>query len=76
MSFAEFSKDAYGRNGLPEKNADIDTVYKVATEMSKVRESVLYLNKGDGVYCPICQIEKLNTPCPECGRPLLLLGWT
>lgn len=81
IPFTEFYKDAYGRNGLPEKNADIDTVYKVATKMSKVRESVLHLGKGDGVYCPIChivniQIEKLHTPCPECGRALLLFGWT
>lgn len=65
--------------GLPSPDADIDEVYRVASEMSTLRES--FPIPDDGVYCPICHIAnrdigKLRTPCPKCGRELLKFGWT
>ena len=65
-------------SGLPPNDAQEDVVYAVAEKMSRIRESIPVAN--DGIYCPIChiantQIEKLRTPCPKCGRPLLKFGW-
>jgi len=64
--------------GLPSPGADSEEVYRVASEMSALRESIPIPN--DGVYCPICHIanvdlEKLRTPCPKCGLALLKFGW-
>lgn len=64
--------------GLPALNADAETVYAIATDMSAAREQFPGLN--DGVYCPICHIanidlKKLRTPCPKCSRKLLKFGW-
>lgn len=66
-------------NGLPTLGADSDEVYRIASGMSKFRESINI--PGDGVYCPVCHIanidlEKLRMPCPKCGRELLKFGWT
>ena len=66
-------------SGLPPADAADEGVYAVAARMSEVRESIPVPN--DGVYCPIChianvRIEKLRTPCPKCGRPLLKFGWS
>jgi hypothetical protein len=66
------------RMGLPPKNADAETVYRIASKMSEGREQIPIPN--DGVYCPIChianvQLAKLRTPCPKCARPLLKFGW-
>lgn len=66
-------------SGLPSPDADAEEVYRVASEMSAIRESLLI--PDDGVYCPICHIAntdlgKLRTPCPKCGRELLKFGWT
>jgi hypothetical protein len=66
-------------SGLPSPGADSDEVYRVASELSALRESIPI--PDDGVYCPICHIanndlEKLRTPCPKCGRDLLKFGWT
>jgi hypothetical protein len=65
--------------GLPSLAADDEEVYRIASAMSAIRES-LPLDR-DGVYCPICHIAnidrgKLRTPCPKCGRALLQFGWT
>jgi hypothetical protein len=65
--------------GLPSPDADSEEVYRVASTLSELRESIPISN--DGVYCPICHIAnvdlgKLRTPCPECGRELLKFGWT
>ncbi len=64
--------------GLPPIGADPNEVYRVASELSALRESIPVPN--DGVYCPICHIAsvdlgKLRTPCPKCGRDLLKFGW-
>ncbi len=64
--------------GLPSVGADADEVYRVASKLSELRESVPVPN--DGVYCPVCHIAnvdlgRLRTPCPQCGRPLLKFGW-
>jgi hypothetical protein len=64
--------------GLPALGADANEVYRVASKMSALRESIPIPN--DGVYCPICHIAnvdlgKLRTPCPQCGRELLKFGW-
>ena len=64
--------------GLPSVGAEDDEVYRVACEMSALRELVPIPN--DGVYCPICHIANvdlgnLRTSCPRCGRPLLKFGW-
>src|SRR5262245_26378900 len=64
--------------GLPSPGADAEEVYRVASKMSALRESIPIPN--DGVYCPICHIAnvdlgKLRTPCPKCGRELLKFGW-
>jgi len=64
--------------GLPPQGADADEVYRIASELSEVRESIPI--PGDGVYCPICHIAnidlgKLRTPCPQCRRELLKFGW-
>lgn len=66
-------------SGLPSVDADCDQIYRIASAMSELRESIPI--QGDGVYCPIChianiEIEKLRTPCPRCGRELLKFGWT
>jgi hypothetical protein len=67
------------RQGLPAPEAAADEVFRIASELSTIRESIPVPN--DGVYCPICHIAnidlaKLRTPCPRCGRPLLKFGWT
>ena len=64
--------------GLPATGAGPDEVYRVASELSDLRESIPIPN--DGVYCPVCHIAnvdlgRLRTPCPQCGRPLLKFGW-
>lgn len=64
--------------GLPSQGADSEEVYRVASKLSALRESIPIPN--DGVYCPICHIAnidlgKLRTPCPKCGRELLKFGW-
>jgi hypothetical protein len=64
--------------GLPPPGANENEVYRVASELSVLRESIPIQN--DGVYCPICHIAnvdlgKLRTPCPKCGRELLKFGW-
>jgi hypothetical protein len=66
-------------SGLPSAGADSEIVYRIASKMSELRESIPI--PDDGVYCPICHIantdlEKLRTPCPNCGRELLKFGWT
>ncbi len=65
--------------GLPSLDADSEEVYRIASALSELRESIPIPN--DGVYCPICHIagvdlEKLRTPCPQCGRGLLKFGWS
>ncbi len=64
--------------GLPPAGAGADEVYRVASKLSELRESVPVPN--DGVYCPVCHIAnvdlgRLRTPCPQCSRPLLKFGW-
>jgi hypothetical protein len=64
--------------GLPPRGASDDDVYRIASRLSELRESIHIPN--DGVYCPICHIAnvdllKLRTPCPRCGRQLLKFGW-
>jgi hypothetical protein len=64
--------------GLPSLAADADEVYRIASALSEIRESLPLAR--DGVYCPICHIAnvdlgKLRTPCPSCGRALLQFGW-
>ena len=64
--------------GLPPAGAGADEVYRVASRLSELRESIPIPN--DGVYCPVCHIAninlgKLRTPCPQCGRALLKFGW-
>ena len=64
--------------GLLPPGANENEVYRVASELSALRESIPIPN--DGVYCPICHIAnvdlgKLRTPCPKCGRELLKFGW-
>lgn len=64
--------------GLPSLDADSGEVYRIASTLSELRESMPIPN--DGVYCPICHIAnvdlgKLRTPCPQCGRGLLKFGW-
>jgi hypothetical protein len=66
-------------SGLPSPGADSEEVYRVASKLSELRESVPI--PDDGVYCPICHIAnpdlgRLRTPCPQCGRALLKFGWT
>lgn len=65
--------------GLPSPGADSEEVYRVASKLSALRESIPI--PDDGVYCPICHIAnvdlgKLRRPCPKCGRDLLKFGWT
>jgi hypothetical protein len=65
--------------GLPSLGTDSEVVYRVASKLSALRESIPI--PDDGVYCPICHIAnvdlgKLRTPCPKCGRELLKFGWT
>ena len=64
--------------GLPPIDADPDEVYRIASKLSAIRESISIPN--DGVYCPICHIAnidlgRLRKPCPKCGRELLNFGW-
>lgn len=64
--------------GLPPAGAGADEVYRVASRLSALRESIPI--PSDGVYCPVCHIAnvdlgKLRTPCPQCGRGLLKFGW-
>jgi hypothetical protein len=64
--------------GLPPVKASADEIYKIASNLSRMRESIPNLN--DGVYCAVCHlanvdIAKLRTPCPKCGRELLQFGW-
>ncbi len=72
-------KDMYGKMGLPVQNSTDEQVYQIASKLSLLR--ALFGNENDGVYCPICHIanidlNKLHTPCPNCGRKLLKFGWT
>ncbi|HWY87675.1 MAG TPA: hypothetical protein VNX28_13165 [Gemmataceae bacterium] len=64
--------------GLPPAGAGEDEIYRVASKLSELRESILIPN--DGVYCPVCHIanvdiSRLRTGCPQCGRALLKFGW-
>ncbi len=64
--------------GLPPRGASDDEVYRVASGLSTLRESIPI--PTDGVYCPICHIAnvdlgKLRKPCPKCSRELLKFGW-
>lgn len=64
--------------GLPQLGANDDEIYRIASHLSTLRESIPIPN--DGVYCPICHIAnidlaKLRTPCPKCQRDLLKFGW-
>jgi hypothetical protein len=64
--------------GLPPIGASDAEVYRVAEQMSRLREMLPTPN--DGVYCPICHIAnialtRLGTPCPKCSRALLKFGW-
>lgn len=65
--------------GLPPPTADSEEVYRIASRLSALRESIPI--PDDGVYCPVCHIAnvdlgRLRTPCPKCGRELLKFGWT
>jgi hypothetical protein len=65
-------------SGLPPLGANDDEIYRIASRLSSLRESIHIPN--DGVYCPICHIanidlSKLRTPCPHCQRALLKFGW-
>lgn len=64
--------------GLPKVGAADDEVYAIAARPSKARE--VFQLARDGVYCPVCHIantdrKRLHSPCPKCGRNLLLFGW-
>ncbi len=64
--------------GLPSTSASADDVYRIASTLSEVRESIEIPN--DGVYCPVCHIANvdlalLRKPCPKCSRGLLKFGW-
>ena len=65
--------------GLPPVGASDDEVYRIAEQLSRIRESVPI--PDDGVYCPICHIAnvtlaRLRAPCPKCERELLKApGW-
>ncbi len=64
--------------GLPSHRADAAEIYRIASAVSAIRES-LPLDR-DGVYYPVCHIanvdrRKLRTSCPKCGRALLQFGW-
>ncbi len=66
------------KSGLPRVGATADEVFRIASRMSAIRESLPLAN--DGVYCPICHIantdrRRVHTPCPKCGRELLQFGW-
>lgn len=66
-------------SGLPPRDAGSEEIYRVASTLSDLRESIPI--EGDGVYCPVCHIANINigrlrTPCPKCGRGLLKFGWT
>ena len=64
---------------LPLSDASDDEVYRIASELSRIRET--FDLPDDGVYCPVCHIanvdrSSLRTPCPKCDRPLLAFGWS
>lgn len=64
--------------GLPAVGTTADEVFQIETNLSRLRESIPI--PDDGVYCPVCHIanmdiDKLRTPCPQCGRELLKFGW-
>jgi hypothetical protein len=64
--------------GLPALGASDEEVFQIASKLSYLRESIPI--PDDGVYCPVCHIanvdiNKLRTPCPQCGRELLKFGW-
>jgi len=64
--------------GLPVLGSSEDEVYRIASDLSSIRES--FSIPEDGVYCPVCNVanadlQKLRTPCPTCGRELLTFGW-
>ncbi|WP_234083076.1 hypothetical protein [Azonexus sp. R2A61] len=64
--------------GLPSVGASADEVFRVASRLSQLRESIPI--PTDGVYCAVCHIAnidigKLRSPCPQCGRELLKFGW-
>ena len=62
--------------GLPAPGSSEDDIYRIASDLSSIRESFPIPEDGYGVYCPVCGIgnkdlQKLRTPCPTCGRKLL-----
>ena len=64
--------------GLPSVGASTDEVFRIASRLSHLRESIRI--PTDGVYCAVCHIAnidigKVRTPCPQCGRELLKFGW-
>lgn len=64
--------------GLPTVDASEEEVFRIASRLSQMRESIPI--PSDGVYCPVCHIAnidiaKLRTPCPQCSRELLKFGW-
>jgi len=64
--------------GLPVLGSSENEVYRIASDLSAIRESISI--PEDGVYCPVCNVanvdhQKLRTPCPTCGRDLLAFGW-
>jgi hypothetical protein len=64
--------------GLPPVGASPNEVTRIASALSRVRESV---GSEDAVYCPRCHIatttlDRLRAPCPQCGGELLQFGWT
>lgn len=67
-----------GKSNLPPIDASDDEVFRIASELSAIREEFQVLD--DGVYCPVCHIANtdianLRKPCPKCTRPLLAFGW-
>ena len=44
--------------GLPSCDADLEELYRVASNLSELRESIPIPN--DGVYCPICHIANVD----------------
>ena len=67
------------KQGLPPKGASRDEVFRIASGLSSLRETIS--DKDDGVYCPLCHIAnidlgRLRSPCPRCSSPLLQFGWS
>ena len=66
------------KKGLPSSDVPDGEIYAIAVGLSEIREE--FQIATDGVYCPICHIanidrQRLRTPCPKCGRELLLFDW-